>query len=64
MPRFFWGTYVRKILLSSVAVFAFTAAGHADELSDIQAQSEQFREQNQASAFEVYTPLTFLNVQN
>jgi predicted porin len=41
---------VRKILLSSVAVFAFTAAGHADELSDIRAQARQLREQNQALA--------------
>src|ERR1700739_1410389 len=48
MPRFFWGTYVRRILLSSVAVFAFVAAGHADQLSDIQAQAKQLREQNQA----------------
>jgi predicted porin len=48
VPRFFWGTYVRRILLSSVAVFAFAAAGHADELSDIQAQSKQLRDQNQA----------------
>jgi predicted porin len=39
---------VKKILLSSVALFAFAAAGHADELSDIQAQSKQLREQNQA----------------
>jgi predicted porin len=31
-----------------VAVFAFAAAGHADELSDIQTQSKQLREQNQA----------------
>ena len=38
---------MRKILLSSVAVFAFAAAGHADELSDIQAQSKQLRDQNQ-----------------
>jgi predicted porin len=30
-----------------VAVFAFAAAGHADELTDIQAQSKQLREQNQ-----------------
>ena len=30
-----------------MAVFAFAAAGHADELSDIQAQSKQLREQNQ-----------------
>ena len=39
---------MRKILLSSVAVFALAAAGHADELSDIQVQSKQLREQNQA----------------
>ena len=39
---------MKKILLSSVAVFAFAAVGHADELSDIQAQSKQLREQNQA----------------
>jgi predicted porin len=38
---------VKRILLSSVAVFAFAAAGHADELSDIQAQSKQLRDQNQ-----------------
>jgi predicted porin len=31
-----------------VAVFAFVATGHADELSDIQTQSKQLREQNQA----------------
>jgi len=31
-----------------VAVFAFAAMAHADELSDIQAQSKQLREQNQA----------------
>ena len=31
-----------------MAVFAFAAVGHADELSDIQAQSKQLREQNQA----------------
>src|ERR1700733_13777928 len=45
---FFWGTFVKRILLSTVAVFAFAAVGHADELSDIQAQSKQLREQNQA----------------
>jgi predicted porin len=39
---------VKRILLSTVAVFAFVAIGHADELSDIQAQSKQLREQNQA----------------
>ena len=31
-----------------MAVFAFAAVGHADELSDIQAQSKQLREQNQS----------------
>ena len=31
-----------------MAVFAFAATGHADELSDIQAQAKQLREQNQA----------------
>ena len=31
-----------------MAVFAFAATGHADELSDIQAQSKQLRDQNQA----------------
>ena len=44
---FFWGSYVKRILLSSVAVFAFAAVAHADELSDIQAQSKQLRDQNQ-----------------
>jgi predicted porin len=39
---------VKRILLSSVAVFAFAAVAHADELSDIQAQSKQLREQNLA----------------
>ena len=39
-----------KILLSSVAVFVFTASGHADELADIRAQAKQLREQNQALA--------------
>jgi predicted porin len=39
---------VKTILLSSVAALAFAAVGHADELSDIQAQSKQLREQNQA----------------
>ena len=39
---------MKRILLSSVAVIAFAAAGHADELSDIQTQSKQLREQNQA----------------
>jgi predicted porin len=33
-----------------VAVFAFAAVAHADDLSDIQAQAKQLREQNQALA--------------
>src|ERR1700739_2686513 len=46
----FGGFHVRRLLLSSVAVFALTAAAHADELSDIRAQAKQLREQNQALA--------------
>src|ERR1700674_5728532 len=44
----FWGTYVKRTFISAAAVLAFAAAGHADELSDIQAQAKQLREQNQA----------------
>jgi predicted porin len=44
--RIFWRTKVRKILLSAAAVLAFTAPGHADELSD--ARTQQLIEQNQA----------------
>ena len=39
---------MRKTFISVAAVFAFAAAAHADELSDIQAQARQLREQNQA----------------
>ncbi len=39
---------MRRTFISAAAVLAFTAAGHADELSDIQAQAKQLREQNQA----------------
>jgi len=39
---------VKRILISAAAALAFATAGHADELSDIQAQSKQLREQNQA----------------
>ena len=39
---------MKRILLSSVTVLALTAVGHADELADIQAQSKQLRNQNQA----------------
>ncbi|OIQ71876.1 outer membrane porin protein precursor [mine drainage metagenome] len=38
---------MRRTFISAAAVLAFTAAGHADELSDIQAQAKQLREQNQ-----------------
>ena len=39
---------MRKIFISVAAVFAFAVAGHADELSNIQAQAKQLRDQNQA----------------
>ena len=45
---FFWGTYVKKTFISAAAILAFAATAHADELSDIQAQAKQLREQNQA----------------
>jgi hypothetical protein len=44
----FWGTLVKRILISAAAALAFATTGHADELSDIQAQSKELREQNQA----------------
>jgi predicted porin len=51
VPRFSFGEHdVRRTFISAVAVLAFTAAGHADELSDIQAQARQLREQNQVMA--------------
>ena len=46
VPRLFWGTYVKRTFISAAAILAFTAAGHADELSDIQAQAKQLRDQN------------------
>jgi predicted porin len=48
VPRLYWGTYVKRTFISAAAILAFTAAGHADELSDIQAQAKQLRDQNQA----------------
>ena len=36
---------MKKTFISVAAILAFTAAGHADELSDIQAQAKQLREQ-------------------
>jgi hypothetical protein len=37
-----------KTLISAAAVLALAATAHADELSDIQAQAKQLREQNAA----------------
>src|ERR1700742_82911 len=49
VPRLFWGTYVKKTFISAAAILAFAAtAVHADELTDIQAQAKQLREQNAA----------------
>ncbi len=48
VPRLYWGTYVKRTFISAAAILAFTAAGHADELTDIQAQAKQLRDQNQA----------------
>jgi predicted porin len=38
---------VKRTFISAAAILAFTAAGHADELSDIQAQAKQIQQQNQ-----------------
>jgi predicted porin len=48
VPRFIWGTYVKRTFISAAAILAFAASAHADELSDIQAQARQLREQNAA----------------
>jgi len=50
LPRLFWGTYVKRTFISAAAILAFAATAHADELSDIQAQAKQMREQNAAMA--------------
>jgi predicted porin len=39
---------VKKTFISAAAILAFAATAHADELSDIQAQAKQIREQNAA----------------
>gem|GEM_PF-604099 len=39
---------MKRTFISAAAILAFTAAGHADELGDIQAQAKQLREQNAA----------------
>src|SRR5579864_398441 len=41
----FRGTYVKRISISAAAILAFAASAHADELSDIQAQQKQLRDQ-------------------
>ena len=41
---------MKRTFIAATAILAFTAAGHADELSDIQAQAKQIREQNAAMA--------------
>lgn len=43
----------KKTLMSAVAVLSIATAAHADELSDVKAQSEQIREQNQVLAKQV-----------
>jgi predicted porin len=39
---------VKRTFISAAAILAFAATAHADELTDIQAQAKQLREQNQA----------------
>src|ERR1700748_82322 len=49
VPRLFWGNYVKRTFISAAAILAFAATtAHADELTDIQAQAKQIREQNAA----------------
>jgi predicted porin len=48
LPCLMWGIYVKSFFISAAALAALAAAAHADELSDIQAQSRQLREQNAA----------------
>jgi predicted porin len=48
VPRLYWGTYVKRTFISAAAILAFAATAHADELTDIQAQAKQLREQNAA----------------
>jgi predicted porin len=42
---FLGGTYVKRTFISAAAILAFAVSAHADELSDIQAQAKQLREQ-------------------
>jgi predicted porin len=48
VPHLIWGIYVKKTFISAAAILAFAASAHADELTDIQAQAKQIREQNAA----------------
>ena len=43
----------KKALMSAAAAFSIATAAHADELSDVKAQSEQIHEQNQVLAKQV-----------
>src|SRR3984893_15449650 len=40
-PRLIWGIYVKRTFISAAAILAFAAAAHADELTDMQAQTKQ-----------------------
>src|SRR5580698_5325787 len=40
-PRLIWGIYVTRTFISASAILSFAAAAHADELTDIQAQTKQ-----------------------
>ena len=40
-PRLIWGIYVKRTFISAAAILAFAASAHADDLSDIQAQTKQ-----------------------
>jgi predicted porin len=40
-PQLIWGIYVKRTFISAAAILAFAAAAHADDLSDIQAQTKQ-----------------------
>ena len=42
------GVHMNKTFIPAVAILAFATAAHADELSDIQTQAKQLREQNAA----------------
>src|SRR6202046_1542013 len=48
LSRLFWGNHVKRTFISAAAILAFAASAHADELTDIQAQAKQLREQNAA----------------